>query len=725
MKKRVLPVLIILLALAGGAAAVLFTRAALSGDWPAARTVRADALRLVELDDEWAPRLAGRSTIQDMKDQIDETVARVQEFGGNAVALTGRVPSGAALFRDKTGALDTVGAVTQSDRFFARFDAVNYLVRRAAAAGVEVCLLATDDAGAALPADRLDAAPAWLDTLAEKYGLRVLAAGETAGSLSVYAVRGEELPVLRSGDPAALAIAVQRGQAADVFLGEYTSLCSDNSGAVLYGLFSRGALPDLTAAKAGKTMAQTLAVTYPTADGATVTGGNLFLMGTSDPGAPLTLNGADVARGNDAGVWGVLVTLEVGENTFALQNGAQSLTYTVNRRKAGGSGGGGGSLPADGSAPAAEGQFLQVTDAIASALRSSSDSGSISETLYCGATAQVVASARYSTGSKMSYAYQLSTGDWVRSATCRLIDAQPAALAAPVIAYDSAARSTVLTFAGGTPAVFHSWEGNTLTLTFLSAAFAEELPALPEFIAGAAAQNNDDGSCTLTLHFAGSDPLYGWAVNYDTEANTTAVWLKRTPRLSGDDSAPLAGVTVMIDAGHGGSDDGAMGAAGVNAPLEKDLNLAAATAVQYRLEQLGATVLMTRTDDGFPTLGDRVTAMNEQHPDLFISLHHNSLELTGDINNAWGTEAYWFFDEGEQLAASLIEHVCAATGRQNRGAKYGYYYVTRSNICPAALLELGFVTNPSEYVDCESDESLQAEAAAIAQAVYQLIRANG
>lgn len=138
MKKRILPVLIILLALAGGAAAVLFTRAVLSGDWPAARTVRADALLLVELDDEWASRLAGRSTIQDMKDQIDETVTRVQALGGNAVALTGRVPSGAALFRDKTGTLTTVGAVTQSDRFFARFDAVNYLVRRAAAAGVEV-----------------------------------------------------------------------------------------------------------------------------------------------------------------------------------------------------------------------------------------------------------------------------------------------------------------------------------------------------------------------------------------------------------------------------------------------------------------------------------------------------------------------------------------------------------------------------------------------------------
>lgn len=725
MKKRIFPFLVILLALAGGIAALLFTRAVLSGDWPAAKTVQAAQLRLVELDDAWASRLAAQPTVQEMKNQIDGTLAQVQAFGGNAVALSGRVPSGAALFRDKTQTLATISAITQSDRFFARFDALNYLVRRAAASGLEVCLLATDDAGSALPAGQLADAPAWLSRLAETYGMRVLAAGQSEGGLTVYAMRETDAAVLRGSDPAALAIAVQRGQAADVFLGSYTALCADDSAAVLYNAFSQGELPELTAAKAGKTVAQTLAVTYPTANGATVTGSNLFLMGTSDPAAELTLNGSPLARGNDAGVWGVLVTLEMGENTFALQNGSQSLTYTVNRRKAGSGGGGGGALPSDGSAAAAEGQFIQVTDAIASALRSSSDSGSISETLYCGAAAQVVASAQYSTGSKMSYAYQLSTGDWVRSATCRLIDAQPAVLAAPLVAYDSAARSTVLTFTGGTPAVFHSWEGSTLTLTFLSASFAEELPALPEFIAGAAAQNNADGSCTLTLHFAESDPLYGWAVNYDTEAGATEIWLKRTPHLSGSSSAPLAGVSVMIDAGHGGSDDGAMGAAGMDAPLEKDLNLAAATAVKYRLEQLGATVLMTREDDGFPTLGDRVTAMNELHPDLFISLHHNSLELTSDVNNAWGTEAYWFFDEGEQLADALIESVCAATGRQNRGAKYGYYYVTRSNICPATLLELGFVTNPSEYAECESDESIQAEGAAIAQAVYQLIRANG
>ena len=147
-------------------------------------------------------------------------------------------------------------------------------------------------------------------------------------------------------------------------------------------------------------------------------------------------------------------------------------------------------------------------------------------------------------------------------------------------------------------------------------------------------------------------------------------------------------------------------------------------AARYRLEQLGATVLMTRTDDVFPTLGDRVSAMNELHPDLFISIHHNSIELTNDVNLSGGTEAYWFYEEGRPLADELTGAVAAATGRADRGSAYGYYYVTRSNICPAVLLELGFMTNPTEYVECASDQSLWADGTAIAQTVYRLVREN-
>ena len=723
MKKHVVPSVLILLAAAGIAAALWFCAGVFAGRWPAARAAHQTAPVLVELDEEWAGALAAQPTVGQMKEYLDETLAQVQRWGGTAVALTGLAPDGSALFRDSTGTLTTVPTVTAADRLLSRFDPVQWLVSQAGQQGVEVVLLrgGTTDA----------LAPSWQTSLAQKYELcSLFAAADADGTVTGYTLAlslpgvagGVPNPVTRAdGSPGTLAAAEGA-----VILGSYSQLAADDTQAVLYRLFTReitAQTPDLTTALGGKTIARSLAVTYPTADNSKIYTSKVFLMGTSDPAAPLTVNGVEVARGNAEGVWGVLLELAEGDNTFTLQNGADTLSYTVRRVKAGGS----TAKPKnDSTKPAAEGQYLRITDAIASALTDPADSGAISQTLYKGAVAQVVDSKRYNTGTKLTYAYQLASGDWVRSSVCSLFAGSPAAFGSETtqIRTESAARSTVLRFTGGTPAVYHNKEENKLTLVFLSAGYEGALPALPEWITSATVENRAEGFA-LILTFDPAEPLYGWAVNYDTDANATEIWLKQTPRLSGDANAPLAGVTVMLDAGHGGSDDGAMGAAGMTAPLEKELNLAAATAAKCRLEQLGATVLMTRTDDSFPTLGDRVTALNTQHPDYFIAVHHNSLELVSDINNAWGVEAYWFYPEGDALGNALLQQVCAATGRAPRQVKYGYYYVTRSGICPAVLLELGFVTNPTEYTECADPASLWADGSAIAEAVYRMVAANG
>lgn len=711
MKKTFVPLLLCAGALAGIAAAAVFCAGVLTGRLPAVRAAHQTAPVLVELDEAWAAELAAQPSIPQIKTYLDATLDRVQGWGGTAVALTGLTPGGQALFRDATGSLVTLPAATAADRLFSRFDPLNWLLRQAGSRGVEVVLL---QCGAAAP---------WQTALAKKYDLVTLTAPaeEEPAGYTLTAAGAAPAPVLRAdGSPGVLAAAE-----GPVILGSYSALAADGTDALLYRLFTRqtAPLPDLTEALAGKTVARTLAVTYPVEDGAKLTSDRLFLMGTSDPARPLTLNGTEVARGNEAGVWGVLVTLAEGETTFTLQNGSRTTTRTVRYTKPSG-GGSGGKLPNDSTKPAQEGQFICITDAIASALRDPADASTIGQTLYQGAMAQVVESKRYSTGSKKTYAYKLATGHWVRSSACRLVDGSTAQLSEVQVRQETEARCTVLRFAGGTPAVYHQKTADGITVTFLSARLTGALPALPEWITAAETAPAADGFA-LTLQFDPAEPLYGWAVNYDPEANATELWLKRTPRLSGSSEAPLAGVTVLLDAGHGGTDNGAMGAAGMTAPLEKELNLAAATAARYRLEQLGATVWMTREGDEFPSLGDRVTALNTLHPDLFIAVHHNSLELTGDINKTWGTEAYWFYEQSDPLGNALLEQVCAATGRQPRQVKYGYYYVTRSGICPAVLLELGFVTNPSEYAECSTPASLWADGSAIAQAVYRTVAANG
>ena len=225
----------------------------------------------------------------------------------------------------------------------------------------------------------------------------------------------------------------------------------------------------------------------------------------------------------------------------------------------------------------------------------------------------------------------------------------------------------------------------------------------------------------LTMTFEESNPLWGWCVEYDTEANVTRIYLKKTPVLSQAATGPLTGVRVLLDPGHGGDDGGAMGTAGYDAPIEKELNLAVALAAKYRLEQLGATVLMTRSDDTYLTLDQRLEAIEDLRPDFFISLHHNSTALTGDANQSKGTEAYWFYTEGQPLAAKLVANVCEVTGRQNRGDNYDYYFVTRTNLCPSVLLETGFICNPGEYESVSDPTTLWAEGAAVARAVLESV----
>lgn len=706
MRKK-LPMVAILLALAGLAAGAAFLWAVLAGQLGGGvvmpHPLRANA---VLLDDAWEAGLLACEDRDGLERYLAQTVENTRALGGNVLLTDGKAGAG-ALFVDETKTLERPKAVAAWDGLWNRCDPVKLLVKLAARAGMEVCLLTGE--GQAAP---------WQQALAQRYDLR-MAVAETEG----YRWAGGEGFCLLGNQPGQAAQWVNSGRETQVFLGEYTVLRADDGEARMFTLFAAGQDPELSELAGGRAVQQTLAVTYPTANGAKISTKKLFLMGTSDPNAALTLNGAGVERGNAQGVWGVLVELQYGENRFVLQNGAETLEYTVQRPRPAGGGNAAKPKP-DGTVPAQPGQRLRVTEAIASALRDPGQSGSISQTLYRGAVAEVMASYQYSSGSSLTYAYRLATGDWVRAANCELLHASNAAFTAPEVLEDEASRCMVLRFTGGTPAVFHEWEGNKLKLRFLSTDYTPGEWALDENFVADMAVWAENGVMTLELTFTEQQPLYGWAVNYNTEAEETTLWLKRSPRLSDDPAAPLAGVTVLLDAGHGGSDDGAMGAAGMGAPLEKDLNLCSATAAKHRLEQLGATVLMMREDDSFPTLGDRVTALNEWHPDFFISCHHNSVELTTDVNNSWGTEAYWFYKEGQQLASRLVEEVCAATGRKNRGENYGYYYVTRSNICPATLLELGFVTNPTEYVNCAAPEAYWAEGGAIAKVIYEQVKQN-
>lgn len=746
-RRRALAALVVVAALAVLAGLVwlilLLARGAVGG--PDMRGL--ENVRALVLGADWSGYFAEAHTTEEQKAFLESTLDEAAALGANTVLLTGRVDEDPAqvLFRVKGKDLPvaTAEAVSDNDRLFSKFDPLTCLTKQARERDMQAALLATDEG--CQPVAAGGALPAWLEEAAGDYKLvlygldevsaaaldearaqaETLAAetGETAAvkqPLLCYVGLGaeEDAPALlrKDADPALLAAACQLEQDKGLVLGELGSLLADGDAATVTLRFLAGeALPDLLA----KEVPRTLAFVSPEA-GATVYTEQVYLIGTSDPDTPLTVNGQPVERAGEMGVWGLAVDLQMGGNDITAVQGDATATITVTRASY--SGGSSGAARPDGSVAAATGQKLRITQPLASLLGDYTNDDDIRMTAYEGAVATVKGSVSFVRSGRRTHAYKLENGGYILAKDCELLDAST-----PDAAFTGAGRTTegnmeVFTFAGsGTPLYTHTWEGNELTLTFLSASFTGEMPADLGFGgATVTAEATGEGGFALHFVFSDADPLWGYHVRY-TADGTSQILLKHQPKRSDADTGPLTGVTVMLDAGHGGTDMGAVGSSSETFPQEKDLNLAEALAAKYRLEQLGATVLMTRADDSFPSLGDRVKMLNDAAPDFFISVHHNSTNLDKDVSGLTGTECYWFYTEGKPLAEALVSRVTDATGRTARGVFYNYFYVTRSNLCPAVLLETGFVSSPVEYQSCAGDLGLWAEGGAIAQAVLDCV----
>ena len=168
--------------------------------------------------------------------------------------------------------------------------------------------------------------------------------------------------------------------------------------------------------------------------------------------------------------------------------------------------------------------------------------------------------------------------------------------------------------------------------------------------------------------------------------------------------------TIVIDAGHGGPDPGAI----YGTRMEKDDNLKLALAVQKILQEQGQQVVMTRDTDIFIPLSERSAISNHNNADLFISIHRNSNQDPA----ASGIENYVHITASETdvlYAQKVIREVVNAGIQNNRGVIRANFAVLRYTLAPAMLLEMGFITN--ERDNQLFDQNFYAYAAAIARGI--------
>jgi len=213
--------------------------------------------------------------------------------------------------------------------------------------------------------------------------------------------------------------------------------------------------------------------------------------------------------------------------------------------------------------------------------------------------------------------------------------------------------------------------------------------------------------------------------------------------------------TVVIDPGHGGENLGARGAGGL---LEKDLVLDVGLRLAKRLEARGIDVVLTRRDDRFVPLEERTSIANDARGDLFISIHANASRS----RNARGIETFFVSLEASDEAAQNLailenqafagsegvakisedpllgilgdliatEHLVESqefsglvqsqlASSRSRGVKQAPFVVLMGVQMPAALVEIGFLTNPDDERDLRSSAERDRLADGLAGAVVE------
>ena len=215
--------------------------------------------------------------------------------------------------------------------------------------------------------------------------------------------------------------------------------------------------------------------------------------------------------------------------------------------------------------------------------------------------------------------------------------------------------------------------------------------------------------------------------------------------------------TIVIDAGHGGKDPGAVGYRGTK---EKDIALDVAKRLEKKLaKNMSVKIVMTRDEDIFLRLSERTKIANESNGSLFISIHTNAaedrrasgfetfligqnkneaavrvaarenavLELEGSTGKKLTDEDLIkatiaqsaFASKSEQFASLVQKEIKKRVQSKDRGVKQAGFYVLMGASMPNVLVELGFISNPSEEKKLRSPQYRDQLATAIYRAVEQ------
>lgn len=428
--------------------------------------------------------------------------------------------------------------------------------------------------------------------------------------------------------------------------------------------------------------ARALEVVYPKSNCLTINAASTFFIGNAKGDKSFQINGEDVELGDD-GAFIKVVPLNTGENKFVLKSKASAgsetaLEYTIIRPV---------TLPVEPQSLSTLCEFcgeyiyaLTVKNNIPLRL---SDNENAKRVAHLDKGTALLIDAKKGD----YYRVFVNSGQkyWIRkdyvAEVARVNEPLWATLG--VIEHKSDEKSDIYKFNLNFPSAFSVVETQA-GLEFKLFQAANAPAAVPKTLPCPIFNDN-----ILTFNIP-LTPLWGYDCWH--EGNNIVLKINKQPKI--DPKKPLKGVTIVLDAGHGGCDGGAVGPTGVR---EADLVLDIVLKTEKILKDEGANVVLTRNCNVNTDLYERVEIARRAEPAFLISVHANALPDGLNPYTKYGTSVFYYNNQSKKLADTLKNQIIGDLGMKDDGTNYASFVLTRPTFAKSVLIEVGYMINPEDY----------------------------
>jgi N-acetylmuramoyl-L-alanine amidase len=400
---------------------------------------------------------------------------------------------------------------------------------------------------------------------------------------------------------------------------------------------------------------------------------NYSISGSSDPDYPLYINGEEIDR-TESGYFSYYASLNEGENKFALENTSDSKTITINRKVSNASG-------SDSEDVFVEMDAVGVVNRNHPTVRSRPDEA---DDDLIGP--YVKGTLVHITGQNSEY-YRTANGAYLYTDSVELVDSD---YSDNHVADVSTSGDAVEIKMDRATEYKCDLTSDGLTLTLYDTVTSDAAINIDGGIVESITQESDSPA-VYNIKFNEKNRVVGY-MSYFNDGVYRLEFNKRTLL----NSKSLDGVKIVLDAGHGGWDNGTVG---LGEAHEKDITLSITHYLGDYLTAKGAEIVYTRDTDDYVALTTRTARIISEKPDVSVSIHCNSMNPWNDFNNYSGTLNLYTYDTPSEFVEQLTTAITNSTYRKQNLA------LTRTSICPAVLIETGFISNPVEYEYFSKDEN--------------------